>query len=323
MSNDHVLNLARQVNSEARPDNITELSGGFSSKAYKIDVPKHPFVLLVEREGAVSHANYGHAYVVLTLLQKHDLKHAPRPLWLEQNHNALAISFFNGVASDKFNFNKARINTEQLSIDVIDNLLDSAVITHGEYKQLAEKYHVKPLPVHTPQDGAREYGTNWFKIVQRSCPDQTIVKWLEPKIDLMNTLAENASHNQPMFGLGDPSNPNILINNKGQFMLIDWDSARFHTAGPEFYVGYTTELTDFMKPYRHLLIEHVAQRLHLPVDEFAGKVYEYRRYSGIGDINWAAMMMAKVNSGEIDGTINYFRNIALKRIELYEQSFEE
>lgn len=322
MLNDHVLSLAQQVNPKAEPNDIIELSGGFSSQAYKINIPSDPFVLLVERAGAVSHANYGHAYVVLTLLQKHKLQHAPQPLWLEANHNALAISYFDGIASDEFNFAAAHVDTQKLSVDVIDSLLSTAVVTIDEYKDQAKELHVKPLPILTAKDGAREYGTDWFKIVKQSCPNKAIVAWLEPRVEGMEAAAETIGHNnKPTLGLGDPSNPNILINNSGQFMLIDWDSARFHTGGPEFYVDYTTTLTDFMKPYRQMLIEHVANQLNIPTQEFANKVDEYRRFSGVGDVNWAAMMMAKVYSGEIEGDVAYFKNIALERITLYEQSF--
>lgn len=322
MSNDHVLNLAKQVDPKAEPNNIIKLSGGFTSQAYKVAVPGNPFVLLVEREGAVSHTNYGHAYVVLTLLREYNFEHAPHPLWLKEDHSALAISFFDGTASDKFDFNKAHVDTEKLSINIIDSLLDTATITLDEYNQLAAKLNVKQAPIETTQDAARKYGSEWFKIVRQSCPDQTIITWLEPRIELMRSLADKLGHNKPSFGLGDPSNPNILINKDGQFMLIDWDSACFHTAGPEFYVAYTTELTDFMKPHREDLIKHVSNRLHMQEDEFAAKVYEYRRFSGIGDINWAAMMMAKVNSGETEGDITHFRTIANERIALYEKSFE-
>jgi thiamine kinase-like enzyme len=319
---DDVLSLARQVNPDVEQSSILQLSGGFSSQAYKVDVPGSPFVLLIEKAGAVSHANYGHAYVVLTLLQKHNFQHSPKALWLQEDHNALAISFFDGAASDKFNFNEAHVDTKQLSIDIIDSLIDTSIVTLDEYKQRAAELDVKPLSILTTQDATREYGTEWFKIVEKSCPDQAIVNWLRPRIDNMSTLAESIGKNRPAFGLGDPSNPNILIGKDGQFMLIDWESARFHTGGPEFYVAYTTELTDFMKPYRQILIEHVADKLHVSVEEFAAKVHDYRCYLGICDVNWAAMMMAKVNSGETKGDIAHFRGIALERIELYEKSFE-
>jgi aminoglycoside phosphotransferase (APT) family kinase protein len=321
MSSDHILNLARQVNPRAEPNNIIELSGGFSSQAYKIDIPGNPFVLLVERPGAVSQANYGHAYAVLTLLQKHELKHAPLPLWLQEDHNALAISFFDGVASDTFDFEQTHIDTKQLSIDVIDNLFDTSVITMDEYQQLTAELNVKAVPIATTQEAARKYGSEWFEIVRRSCPDQAIITWLGPRIKQMHILADELGTDTPILGHGDPSNPNILVNKEDQFMLIDWDSARFHTTGPEFLVAYTTDLTDFMKPYRQALIEHAAHRLDIPVSEFADKVHEYSRFSGIGDVNWAAMMMAKVNSGEVEGDIDHFRKIAVERIALYEKSF--
>lgn len=323
MLDDLVLHLAKKVDSTVEPSSIVKLSGGFSSHAYKVNGSDSPFVLLVEKEGAVSKVNYGHAYVVLKLLQKHGLKHSPTALWINQDHHALAISFFDGISSDKFDFKKAHVDAKQLSIDVIDSLLDTNVVTREEYDQLAQELNVKPLPLQTAEDAAREYGTEWFSLVKQFCPDQSIVKWLEPRIELMQSLAKDIGDHKPMFGLCDPSNPNILINGNGQFILIDWDSARFHTSGPEFYVGYTTELTDFMRPYREVLIDHVATRLNIPVDKFAKEVYEFRRYSGIGDVNWAAMMMAKVNAGEIKGDIDHFRKIANTRIELYEKSFED
>jgi hypothetical protein len=54
MSNDYILSLAQQVDQRAEPNVIAELTGGFSSQAYKIDIPGNSFVLLIERETAVS-----------------------------------------------------------------------------------------------------------------------------------------------------------------------------------------------------------------------------------------------------------------------------
>ena len=317
-----ILELAQQVDPKSQQNLISTLSGGFSSQAYKVDISENPFVLLVERSGGVGESNYGHAYVVLTLLNRHGIAHVPKALWLKDDHKALALSFDTGVASDAFNFSQSNVNTEQLAIDVIDNLLDAATVTWNEYEQLANELNVAVLPPQTPQDSARQYGVEWLEIVKANCPDSEIVAWLEPRVQRSVALAEKLGDNAPTFGHGDPSNPNILVCNDSSFTLIDWDSARFHTSGPEFYVAYTTHLTDFMKPYRQILIEHVARRLGVSVTEFAQRVEDFRRYSEIFDVNWAAMMMAKVSSGETVGDIDHFRAIALERIKIYEESFE-
>jgi hypothetical protein len=104
-------------------------------------------------------------------------------------------------------------------------------------------------------------------------------------------------------------------------MLIDWDSAKFHTSGPEFYVAYTTHLTDFMVPFQEVLIKHVAQRCNIAEKELADRVTEFRKRNEVYDVNWAAMMMAKVNAGEAEGDTGNFRKIANERIRLYEQDF--
>jgi aminoglycoside phosphotransferase (APT) family kinase protein len=321
MSLDVILDLARQIDSEVEIKDIIALQGGFSSQAYKIDRGDHSFVLLVERPGSVSHSNYGHAYAVLTLLQKHNFKHAPLPLWLKEDHKALAISYFDGVASDTFNFDSGHVDPSRMAIEVIDSLLDTASITLDEYESAAKTLGVEPLPTESPMDGAKKYGTAWFEIVKKSCPDTDIVAWLEPRVERSVELAKTMGNNPPLFGHGDPSNPNILLRPDGSFMLIDWDSSRFHTSGPEFFVAYTTHLTDFMKPYREALTSHVAQRLGVSAEEFARKVYEYRRYTEVFDVNWAAMMMSRVNAGEVTGDINEFRAIAHERINTYDASF--
>ena len=103
-------------------------------------------------------------------------------------------------------------------------------------------------------------------------------------------------------------------------MFIDWDSSRFHVSGPEFYIAYTTHLTDFMKPYRREIIAHVAKREGIEVSELTHRVRSYRRYTEVFDVNWAAMMMAKVADNQIDGDIEEFSKIALERIKVYEES---
>ncbi|MBI5004163.1 phosphotransferase [Candidatus Kaiserbacteria bacterium] len=321
MSLDAILDLAKQVDSGIEVKDITPLQGGFSSQAYKVDRGDRPFVLLVERPGSVSPSNYGHAYTVITLLQKHNFKYAPLPLWLKEDHKALAISFFDGVASDTFNFDSNHIDSSRVALEVIDSLLDTASITLDEYENTAKNFGVEPLPIESPMDGARKYGTVWLDIVRKSCPDEDIVAWLEPRVERSIELAKTMGNNPPVFGHGDPSNPNILLRQDGSFMLIDWDSARFHTSGPEFFVAYTTNLTDFMKPYREVLTSHVAQKIGVSVEEFTHRVHEYRRYTEVFDVNWAAMMMARINAGEVSGDIHEFRAIAQERMKIYDSSF--
>lgn len=319
---DSILDLARHVNPKVEMKHISPLHGGFSSQAYKIDVDGNLFVLLVERQGSVSDVNYGHAYVVLTLLQKHAYKHAPQPLWLKNDHKALAITFFEGLPSDKLNFHEAHVDPKKLAIKVMDSLLGTASITLGEYELTAKKHSVQLMPVETTMDAAKKYGTVWFETVKQSCPDADIVAWLEQRVERSVKMASSVGNSSPVFGHGDPSNPNILIRQDGSFILIDWDSARFHCVGPEWFVAYTTHLTDFMKPYRETLIGHVAKKLNVTVEELTHKVHEFRRFNEVFDVNWAAMMMAKVNAGEIPGDISEFRKIAQERIKIYEASFE-
>ena len=318
-----ILDLARQVKSNTEQKHISLLSGGFSSQAYKIDTGNNePFVLLVERPGGVSQSNYAHGFIVLKLLQNHGYKYSPSPLWLKNDHKAIAISFFDGVSSEQFKFNE-KISPEHLAIEVMDSLLETSFVTLEEYQQLASKYNVEQPPIETPIEVARQYGTEWFELVKKSCPDKDIVDWLEPRVIQSVELAKSLGDNKPIFGHGDPSNPNILISQDGTFKLIDWDSSRFHTTIPEFFIYYTTHLTDFMKPYREVLIRHVSERLSIPVEVLNKKVTELRHFSEVFDVNWAGMMMAKVNSGETTGNINEFRKIAKERIKKYEESFED
>src|SRR5580698_11171186 len=168
---ENIIDLARQVSPVVQPVDVQPLSGGFSSQAYKVNA-NEPFVLLVGRAGGVSTTNYGNAYVVLTLLKRHGYEHAPSPLWIKDDHSALAISFFGGSAADKFDFTKNALDPLQLSTRVIDSLLDTAEITFAEYEVAAREFGISPLPVETQQESARKYGTEWFEIVDSACPDR-------------------------------------------------------------------------------------------------------------------------------------------------------
>ena len=317
--NDEIISLVRKIKPFAEPKDLMPLEGGFSSQAYKVDLDNDPFVILVEKTGAVGKVDYVNLFLILTLLENHGYKYSPKPIWLKDDHQAMAISYFDGIAGDKFNFNK--INSEDLAVKVTDALIDTESISLDEYNELAVQFNVSQNPIQTTQEGAQIYGKEWFEIVKKSCPDIDIINWLEPRVERSMQLANKLGNHQPTFGHGDPSNPNILINKKSNFMLIDWDSARFHTSGPEFYVAYTTHLTDFMEPHRNKLIKHVASRLNISDEEFANRVNEYRIFTEVFDVNWAAMMMAKVNVGDADGDIDSFRKIANERIRLYDHDF--
>lgn len=320
MIDEEIVTLARKVNPKVEPIDITLLQGGYSSQAYKITIENSKsFVLLVERTGAVGTVNYGHAYIVLKLLKNHNYQYAPEPIWLDDDHQSMAMSYFDGTASDKFDFSNT--NTKELAIKVVDALLDTADITLDEYNELAKQFNVTGNPIQTTQEAAQKYGVEWLEVVKQSCPDKDIIDWLEPKIDMSVQLAEKIGNHKPTFGHGDPSNPNILVKQNGNFMLIDWDSSKFHTSGPESFVSYTTHLTDFMGPYREVLTNHVANRLNISEGEFASRVRDFRRCNEVFDVNWAAMMMAKVNSGEAKGDISEFRSIVHERVKLYERDF--
>jgi hypothetical protein len=322
MNTQNLIDLAKNIDPNVKETDIILLHGGYSSKAYKIDVGDNSHVLLVQKEGAVSSSNYGHTFAVLKLLDSVGYKHSPKAIWLHPEEKAIAITYFDGKASDKFDFNASSVDPKELSLRVIDAILDTLSIPMDKYENFCEKYDVKPLPVETVANHAERIGTNWFSIVEKSCPDKKIVEWLRPRIARSLSIARSLDQNKPSLGIMDPSNPNILINDGGDFMLIDWDSSLYNTEGPEFYISYTTHLTDFMKPFKEEIIEHVAKRLGTSPNDLAKKVYEHQYYYQIFDVNWAAMMMAKVNAGETKGEIDEFKKIAEERIIAYEKAFE-
>jgi aminoglycoside phosphotransferase (APT) family kinase protein len=320
---DVVLNYARQVAPTADPHNITLLTGGFSSQAYKIDTGGQPFVLLTQRPGAAGESRYAHASVVLRLLTRHGFKRAPEALWLDPKHQALALSFLEGTAADNFDFSTATFDTKQLALNVIDGLLDLTAISRQEYEQAAAEYGVAPLPAGTASESAVTYGTDWLVTVEASCPDEAILEWLKLRVPraVIDAARFDRSATTSLFTHGDPSNPNILIKTDGDWLLIDWDSSKFENYTIPFIIAYTTHTTDFMKPYRADIITHAANRLQMPVAELTQQVQDYRRFNEVFDVNWAAMMMAKVAAGDAEGDIEEFRKIANYRMKLYEESF--
>lgn len=315
-----IVELARNISPEVTSEHIQPLAGGFSSQAFKVNTG-HPFVLLVSRSGGVSKTNYGHGFAVLELLKRHNFKHAPVPLWLKEDRTAIALSYVDGVASNVFNFQANKVEPLSLALQVIDSLFDTTSVSLEEYTRVVNEYGVDPLPAETRQESALKYGTEWFRIVEEFCPDASIVSWLRPRVLRSVETANKARCEDPKFVHSDPSNPNILICNDGTFSIIDWDSARFHCSWAEYLVGYTTHLTDFMKPFYSEIVAHVAHRLGIPEKEFADNVYEYRMYAEIFDVNWAALMMTKVATGDVSDDIEKFRNIAVERIEEYEKTF--
>lgn len=316
------LDLVRNINVNITESDITPLKGGYSSQAYKVESEGESYVLLVQRDGAVTVSKYGHSFVILKILEAAGYPYTPKPVWLHPDKTAMIISFFEGQASDVFDFKGFNVDQRSLSLRVIDAILDTATIPRSEYDALCREYSVEPTAVITAKDLAKEIGTDWFVSIEKYCPDRNIVDWLRPRVLSSVEYANSIVSSNPTLGLGDPSSPNILINKTGDFMLIDWDSSSYNTEGPEYYISYTTHLTDFMKPFQKEIITHVAKRVGIPPAELAQKVFEYSRYYQVFDINWAAMMMAKVTVGEVQGNIDEFRQIANDRIFDYEKSFE-
>jgi aminoglycoside phosphotransferase (APT) family kinase protein len=318
----NTLEFARNVNQNVTENDISLLQGGFSSQAYKIDIDDNSYVLLQQKDGAVSKSKYGHAFTVLKLLESIGYEYSPKPVWLHPEEKAMIISYFDGVASNEFDFNKHSVDPKELSFRAIDAVLNTASVAQSDYLKLCEKLNVKAHPVITMVDNAKRNGTEWFEIIERSCPDREIVEWIRPRSAQSVKTANSLSPNEPLLRITDPSNPNILIKNSGEFTLIDWDSSSYNTYGPEFFIGYMTHLTDFMEPFRKEITEHVAEQINVSFHELSEKVHEHRRFYEVFDINWAAMMMARVNAGEVEGNIKEFKKIAEKRIADYINEFE-
>ena len=321
MPNDSVLEMARLVDPTVKSEDIAPLNGGFSSQAYKINHPERPFVLLTARPGGVSNTNYGHAFVVLKILESRSYPYAPKPLWLKGDKMAIALEYFKGKTSDAYDFVGQRVDPLRQSFRVIEALLDTHDITRDTYEATARSYNLEPLATETAIDAANIYGKSWFEVVRTSCPDRDIVVWLEPRLERSYGLAQELSKQLPIFSHGDPSNPNILIAEDGTFKLIDWESSRFQTVWAEYLIAYTTNLTDFMKPYRKEVIDHVASRIGISGAELTTKVDTYRKFAEVFDVNWAAMMMAKVVNGTAQGDASHFRDIARERMQRYDALF--
>ncbi|HUC96651.1 MAG TPA: hypothetical protein VMR16_03245 [Candidatus Saccharimonadales bacterium] len=320
MPKNKILEYAKNVVPKVTENDISELSGGYSSIAYKVTT-KSPFVLLVQRPGAVNSSSYGHAFVVLQLLKTHGYKYSPLPLWLEPGQKAIAISFFDGVPADKFNFDKSNVNPKDLALKVIDADISASKISWQEYSQSMKNAGLQPLPVRSLTDDCKDYGWGWLKIVKNSCPDKYIKDWLSDRIPAVMQTVSASEETSPTFRHGDLSNPNILINHSGDFTLIDWDSSRFSTSGLEFLIAYATSLVDFMTPYKTEITSRVARYLGVSFESFDKRVYEAKRYNDVVGVNWAAMMMARINAGEIKGETNHFKKIAMDRIKAYEGEF--
>jgi len=318
----NTLEFARNIDKNIKESDITLLQGGFSSQAYKIDTDDNSYVLLQQRDGAVSNSKYGHTFVVLKLLESLGYKYSPKPIWVHPEEKAIIISYFDGVASDKFDFNKHSVDQKELSILVIDAVLNTASVPYSDYINLCEKLNFEPHLIQTAVDNAKRNGTEWFEIIEKHCPDKGIVEWIRPRSAQSVRTANSLPQNEPLLRITDPSSPNILIKNNGDFMLIDWDSSSFNTFGPEFYIGYTTHLTDFMEPFKKEITEHVARQMNVPFHVLNERVYDHRYYYEVFDISWAAMMMARVSAGEIKGDINVFKKIAEERIANYINEFE-
>lgn len=321
MTNTPILELARNVDPEITEERIIPLNGGFSSQAFKLMHADNPSVLLVHRSGGVKTPQYGHAFAVLKLLEQHGFAHAPRALWLSEDQNAIAVQFFDGAASNEFDFESHSMDPRQVSFDLIDALLETERIPLANYTAIAQSLNVELRPIERAIDAATAYGTQWFEIVREWCPNPDLIAWLEPRIQRSFERAQSMPDSKPILYHGDPSNPNILIRNDGEFLLIDWDSARFMCSGPEYLVAYTTHLTDFMKPFRKDLIEHVSKKLGISEQEFTLRVHEHRKFAEVFDVNWAAMMMGKVARGETQGDVEHFRKIAYERMQMYNESF--
>lgn len=324
MKKTEILKLAQQVVSNTQLEDIALLEGGYNSRAYKVTPDANEaFVLLVESPEANAPSDFDHMYTVLTLLHQSGFAHAPKPLWLSDDHMAIAMSYFEGVTPDKFDFKSAGVDKQQLALQVMDTLVDVGSIDADQYMAVAKNFGVTAAPIQYLTEAVKKYGIAWFEIVERACPDTDIVDWLRLRVQRSINLAATISVDRPIFGHGDPSNPNLLIGPDGNFMIIDWGSARFDVVGPRFTVAYTTHLNELMKPFYDVIVSHVAKRLGMDTAGFASQVYEYRQYSEVLDVNWAAMMMARVNAGEIQGDIDHFRTICRERMRLYDEAFPE
>ncbi|HSX43875.1 MAG TPA: hypothetical protein VLE69_01070, partial [Candidatus Saccharimonadales bacterium] len=151
-----------------------------------------------------------------------------------------------------------------------------------------------------------------------------LVRWLEPKYQKVVREPFHTFAKKLIFEHSDLSNPNIVIDVDGNTFkigFVDWGSAHFSYSGPEFYIGYMTQLVDFMADYRDELIEYVAKKFNLDPAEFLRSTTEFRKELKVGDIIWAVMMYALCHNGELGQDEKKYLEISNKRIKEYEDEF--
>ncbi|HVV66814.1 MAG TPA: phosphotransferase [Candidatus Saccharimonadales bacterium] len=302
-------------------ESFSWLGSGYVSHAYEVRTSSGAYVLLEQKKGAGSSADYTYQYAVLKCLENKKYRHAPKPIYLSSDGKTLLLTKVQGKALNKLR-DVSNEDKKTIAINVADALMALQTIHPKDVEQALKAFGLEMPAAMNDASGWDKYVINTFYPYKDSAPEDAQAAWIEKQIDGFkrpNPIPKNL-----YFEHGDPNGENTLIGPDLSVTFIDWELAGFFKYaenGQDYELSYIMNDVPLMNELRDDVLEYVAKKQGLELDHFKSIIFKRRNVTKIGDIAWAFMMYTKASNGNAPDKPEVYKKVLDTRIKEYKSEF--
>lgn len=304
-----------------RLESFSWLNSGYVSHAYQINTSSGSYVLLQQKEGAPKNTSYTYQYAVLKCLENKKYRHSPKAMYISSDGKLLLTTKVQGSELNKLS-DLPRPDKKTIAINVADALMALETIKPEDLKSALKAFGLEMPKVMTEEGAWKKYVIDTFYPYKDTAPKDAHAAWLEKEIKNFTPVKSAPKH--LYFAHGDPNGENTLVGKDFKVTFIDWELADFfkHADNQQDYeLSYAMNHIPMMNEMQDDVLEHVASKQKLDLDDLKRNVFYRRQNIKIADIAWAFMMYTKASHGEAADEPEVYKKVLETRIKEYKKEF--
>ena len=290
---------------ELKDVNITSLKHGQNYDVFLLQTSSNKYVAHVGRGKRDSGSSLSNSFKSLKYLEARDINFVPRIISFDNNEDILVETY---VGEENIKFSD--LSEEFLDI-FVKQLVKIHSLDYKDFQNFCEENGYAILQIQTPLDGIQVFGLDRFKMVQRLCPDQTVINWIEPKLKenvlLLKTVVRAQTPGLRHGDIGD----NIRIENK-KIWIIDWELSSISSKRELTYI----KIHSCSSPEQFkLIVKKYSYYSGLSINDLYNEIGVKEKVTRVNDVIWAAMKWGENKDNNADAV--KYKNLTYKRIKLY------